>query len=198
MLSVVIQAGGKSNRMGQNKALMLFCGETLISRLIRQFSPIADELLINANDLEAFAFLGLPVVADKIAGIGALGGLYTAIDAARHPAVVVIACDMPFSSAKLASEQARILMQEDVDVVIPRTEDGYEPFHAVYRREPCHSAIQSAITAGNRRMISWFDAVRVRTMLMEEVKSISGSEHTFVNINTPDDFSRAELLAKSE
>lgn len=195
MLTVVIQAGGKSNRMGQNKALMPFLGAPLIRRIVDRLEPAADEIFLVSNEPAAFNFLNLPVVMDIIPDIGALGGLYTALSVARQPNVAVIACDMPFANPELILAQERLLITENVDVVIPQTPDGLEPLHAVYRRETCLPEIVKAIAEGNRRMIGWFPAVRVRKMQASEIEKIDDSEFAFFNVNTPEDFSKAEELA---
>jgi molybdopterin-guanine dinucleotide biosynthesis protein A len=135
MLTVCIQAGGASSRMGEDKALKTFLGRPLIQRVAEQLSPIADELIVTTNRPEEYAFLNLPLFPDLKPGRGALGGLYTAIASAKHPIVAVVACDMPFASPSLLDAASRLLIEEEADVVIPKSEEGYEPLHAVYRRE---------------------------------------------------------------
>jgi len=195
MLTVVIQAGGRSDRMGQNKALMPFLGEPLVVRLTNRFLPIANELIINTNSPDLFEFILLPKVVDKISGVGALGGLYTALDAASYPFVAVIACDMPFASVEITRHQLKLIQSLAVDVVIPHTEDGYEPLHAVYRKETCLPEIEKAIQTGKRRMISWFNHLKILEVPATELNSIDGAKHAFININTPEEFSAAEAIA---
>ncbi len=195
MLSVVIQAGGQSTRMGENKALKLFRGRPLIQRVVERLEPIADELLITTNEPEAFAFLRLPLVADRRPGRGALGGLYTAIASARQPHIAVVACDMPFASAPLLSAAEQILEKDGADVVIARTEEGFEPLHAVYRRETCLPAIESAMEADQWKVISWFPKVRVRTLTREEIALHDPNGLAFWNLNTPEEFWEAERRA---
>src|SRR5512141_666268 len=101
MLSVVVQAGGESTRMGENKALKPFLGRPLIQRVVERLAPIADEVLITTNQPDQFAFLKVPLFPDQRPGRGALGGLHTAIASAHEPYVAVVACDMPFASAQL-------------------------------------------------------------------------------------------------
>src|SRR3970040_1082192 len=98
MLTVCIQAGGQSSRMGEDKALKPFLGRPLIQRLIERLSPVADELIVTSNRPEDYAFLDprFTLHTDLKPGRGALGGLYTALASAAHPIVAVIACDMPF------------------------------------------------------------------------------------------------------
>lgn len=196
MLTIVIQAGGESRRMGQNKALMPFLGSPLIERVVRRAAPAADELIINANKPELFTFLGFPVVTDLVPGIGALGGLYTAIYTAAGPLVCVLACDMPFVRVELIRAQVELLLRENVDVVIPNSGEGLEPLHAVYRRETCLPAIQKAVETGQRRLISWFPDVKVREMSADEAARFDPDLLSFTNINTPEEFEQAEQRAR--
>ena len=196
MLSLVIQAGGQSARMGEDKALKLFLGRPLIQRVIDRLAPIADEILVTTNCPDDYAFLGLRLIPDLVAGRGALGGLYTALASAAFPLVAVVACDMPFASASLLEAATRLLVEEEADVVIPKTEDGYEPFHAVYRRAACVPAIQSAIQADRWKVIAWFPSVKVRELTMGEMTRLDPSGLAFWNVNTPEEFAEAERLAK--
>lgn len=198
MLSVVIQAGGQSTRMGENKALKPFLGRPLIQRVVERLTPIADELLVTANQPADYAFLNLPVMPDIRPGRGALGGLYTAAFAAHQPVVAVVACDMPFASAALLVAAAGLLEQEGADVVIARTDEGFEPLHAVYRRSTCLPAIQSALDSDQWRVISWFPRVKVRTLTREELSRYDPDGLAFWNLNTPEEFAAAEQRAAAE
>jgi len=198
MLTLVIQAGGESKRMGVDKALVGFLGRPLIQRVIERLSHLADELLVTTNHPEAYHFLGLPLIADVYPGRGALGGLYTALHAAHHPLVAVVACDMPFASPTLLAAERDLLLTSGSDAVIPRTKEGSEPFHAVYRRETCLPAIQTAIAADRWRVDSWFDAVRLRWMTAEEIAAHDPDGRAFWNVNTPQELMEAEALARKE
>lgn len=193
--SIVIQAGGESRRMGQNKALMPFLGQPMIQRVVERLGGLGDEMLVTTNQPEAFQFLGLPLVADVLPGTGALGGLYTALLAAHAPRVLVVACDMPFVSPQLARLELDVLAAEGWDVVIPTTLEGLEPLHTVYRRETCIPAIERALQEQKRRMISWFGDVRVRELSLEEVRVVEPELRAFMNVNTPEELAAAEALA---
>jgi len=198
MLTVVIQAGGQSSRMGEDKALKPFLGRPLVQRVIERLSPIADELILTTNRPEAYSSLDgrLTLRADLKPGRGALGGLYTAIASATHPIVAVAACDMPFASAALLEAGTRLLVEEEADVVIAKTEEGYEPLHAVYRRETCLPAIGSAIEAEQWKGIAWFPQVKVHVLTPEEINRYDPSGLAFWNVNTPEEFSEAEKIAQ--
>ena len=207
MLTVCIQAGGQSSRMGEDKALKPFLGRPLIQRVIERLSPVADELIVTTNRPEDYAFLDLRLVADLKPGRGALGGLYTAIASAAHPIVAVVACDMPFASGALLEAGSRLLVEEEADDVIarvaPRAEragksnEGYEPLHAIYRRETCLPAIEAAIDADQWKVIAWFPQVKVRVLTPDEIKRYDTLGLAFWNVNTPEEFAEAERISLS-
>lgn len=198
MLTVAIQAGGQSSRMGEDKALKPFLGKPLIQRVIKRLSPIVDEIIVTTNRPANYEFLGLRLVPDLKPGRGALGGLYTAIASASHPSVAVVACDMPFASKSFFERAHRLLVKEEADVVIAKTDEGYEPFHALYRRETCLPAIEAAINEDKWKVIAWFPQARVRELSPDELKSFDPSGLCFWNVNTPEEFANAEKLAQSE
>jgi len=191
--------------MGEDKALKTFLGRPLIQRVIERLSPIADEIIVTTNRPEAYAFLDVRLIPDLKPGRGALGGLYTAIASAMHPIVAVVACDMPFASATLIETASRLLVEEEADVVIARvasrakltgkSDEGYEPLHAIYRRDTCLPAIESAIDADQWKVIAWFPQVKVRVLTTEELKQLDPADLAFWNVNTPEEFAKAEQIA---
>lgn len=198
-LSVVIQAGGESRRMGRSKATVPFAGRPLITRLIERLSPVADELIITTNEPENLEFLfekypdlPLRLVRDAIDVRGALPGLYTALNAAENPFVAVVACDMVFASAPLVAMQAQTMKEYSADVVIPRNKHGYEPFHAVYRREACLGPIKDAFDQGEKRAQSFFGQVNVYDFTQDRILEIEPMGGCFINVNTPEDLKRIE------
>lgn len=210
MLTVVIQAGGESRRMGQDKGLLPFLGEPLIQRVIRRVTPLADELLVTTNKPQDYAFLGLPQVPDRIPGRGALGGLYTALSAANHPMVAVVACDMPFVSPRLIQAELDLLaaslwqtaaglsMGQELppyDAVIPRTPGGTEPFHAAYLRSPCLPLVEAAIQADRWRVDSWYAQANLLFLDPEQTRQYDPRGLAFHNVNTPEELREAERLA---
>ena len=184
--------------MGEDKALKTFLGRPLIQRVIERLSPVADELIVTTNRPEDYSFLDLRLIPDLKPGRGALGGLYTAIASATHPMVAVVACDMPFASATLLETATRLMVQEGADVVIAKSDEGYEPLHAVYRSETCLPAIEAAITADQWKVIAWFPEVKVRVLTSDEIKASDPAGLAFWNVNTPEEFAMAEELATSQ
>ncbi len=198
MLTLAIQAGGESRRMGADKALLPFMGQPLILRMLNRLALIGDEVLITSNQPENYRFLGVSPVPDVVPGIGALGGLYTAFDAAAQPYVAVVACDMPFASPELFLAELVLLRESGADAVVPRLEQGTEPFHAVYRAETCLPHVRRAVEAGFRRADAWFAEVNIRYMSSSEIHPYDPDSLAFMNINTPEELKIAEALAREE
>jgi len=196
MLTVCIQAGGASSRMGEDKALKPFLGRPLIQRVVDRLSPIADEIIVTTNRPKDYAFLGLRLFPDLKPDRGALGGLYTAIASAAHPIVAVVACDMPFASPMLFEAMSKLLVEKEADVVIPKSDEYYEPLHAVYRRETCLPAIEAAIDADQWKVIAWFPQVNVYELSPDDVNQYDPQGLAFWNVNTPEEFAKAEKIAK--
>jgi len=157
LLTIVIQSGGKSRRMGRDKGLVMFLGKPLIQRVIDRVKNTADEVLVTTNKPEDYSFLGLPLHADLIPNRGALGGLYTALCSASTSLVAVLACDLPFINAQLIEYERDQMINRSFDIAIPKTSTGLEPFYAVYRRETCLPHVTSALEAGLWRVDCWFD-----------------------------------------
>ena len=193
-LSLVIQAGGESLRMGQNKALLPFRGQPLVQRLIERLGPAAEETIVTTNQPDAFAGFGVRLAGDLLPGLGALSGLYTALHAARCPLVAVVACDMPFASPLLLAHQAALLADSAWAAVVPRSDQGLEPFHAVYRREICLPLVEAALQAEKRRVDAWFAGAKIYFLLPEETRLYDPAGLAFINVNTPAEFAEAEAL----
>ncbi len=192
MLTLSLQAGGKSSRMGKDKALLDFGGKPLIAHVLARLDSLAQETIITTNHPEGFRFFGLSLIPDIIPDRGALGGLYTALSAASQPLVAVVACDMPFASPEILTTCRDLLLDDlDLDAVIPNSGHGLEPLHAVYRRETCLAAVKGAIDADQWKVISWHGNVNVEVLSPNETAKLDQSGLTFWNLNTPEDFTSA-------
>ncbi len=177
---------------------MPFLGRPLILRVLERLTGVAEEVIVSTNHPADYAFLGLPLHPDLRSGCGALGGLYTSLNAATHSFVAAVACDMPFANAALFNYECQLLSTSGADVVIPSTAQGLEPLHAVYRRETCLPVIQSALDAGNFKMVGWLAEVEVRLVPPEEARRFDPQDLAFWNLNTHEEFSLAEERARLE
>jgi molybdopterin-guanine dinucleotide biosynthesis protein A len=194
MLTLAILAGGMSHRMGQDKSIMSFRGEALISRGLGRLAGLAAEVIVIAPESQDYLSLGIGIVPDRLPGRCLLGGLNTALFTASHPAVAAVACDMPIVNADLLAHQRDMLFSDNIDVVAPSSEGGLEPMHAIYRRATCLPAVQEALDAGEQRLISLFPRVKVRILMPEETNPFDPRGLMFLNVNTPDEHTQAEKL----
>ena len=193
-VTVVIQAGGESRRMGQSKALVPFAGRPLMCRMIERLSPVADELIVTTNESDRLEFLkdeypdlDIKLTPDLHDFRGALPGVHTALEAATNPFVAIVACDMLFASSRLIVAEALTLKESGADAVVPVNKHGYEPFHAIYRRSGCLPAVRDLLAAGDKRAQSFFERVNVREFSQSEVLEAEPMGGCFINANTPDE-----------
>ena len=189
MITVAIQAGGRSSRMGRDKALLPLGGKPLIEHVIQRVAGLGDEVLITTNRPDDYAFLGLRMVGDRQPGAGALDGLLTALEAARGDRVLLLACDMPFVSRPLLDHMAGI--DSDAEVVIPRRGEKLQPLHAIYAAS-CAASVREALNAGEKRMISFFPSIQTWIVEQEILDQYDPNGLSFFNVNTPDDLVQAE------
>ena len=196
-LTGIVLAGGASRRMGQDKAFLALGDQLLIEVVIQRMAQVCREVLVVAGDTQPYVGLGVPVVDDRFRGVGVLGGLHAGLEAAAHELTLAVGCDMPFLNSDLI--QAFADWAEGFDVAVLRHEDGeqVEPLHGAYRRT-CLPAIEAAIRAGRRRIISFFPHVRVRCVSPADVTPIDPGLRSFRNVNTPEEWEdvRAEWMAE--
>ena len=186
MYTAAILAGGHGRRMGgQPKPLLQIGHARLIDRQLAAARAVANRVAIVANENELYDGLGVPVWNDLRPRCGPLGGILTALVNAVTPVTLVIAGDMPF----LTVEFLRHLVESgrDVDVVIPRTAEGYQPLCAAYK-QTCISAIQRNLDAGILKVTEFLPAVTVRELGPVDTASYDPDGTLFFNINTPDDY----------
>lgn len=189
----VIQAGGKSTRMGgQPKALMELAGRRIIDRVVRVVATVTDDVLIVTNTPDLYASLGLRMVPDVFPDHGSLGGIYSGLAAATGEAAFTVACDMPF----VLLEVARLVVSRagEADVVIPQVGARLETLHACYAKT-CLGPMERRLRAGRLRIVGFFEDVRVLVIPENEVARFRAPDLVFMNVNTPEELERARALA---
>ncbi len=197
MISIAIQAGGRSSRMGKDKALVQLGGKRLIEHVLDRTVGLSDDLFITTNHPAPLADLQIRLIPDETPGQGALFGLRTALRAGRHDQVLIVGCDMPFLHPALIEYILSLVGQ--ADVIIPRLGEKYEPMLALYRTETCLPAIDQAIHDDQHRMISFFPSVEVLAIEQDMLEALDPELLSFFNINTPEDLVRAQgLLTRSQ
>ena len=185
----IILAGGKNLRMGKNKAFLEINGRRIIDRTKDLFLEIFDEVLVVTNSPLEYVDLNLRLVADLIPEKGSLGGIYTGLFHSSHARAFVAACDMPFLNRSLI--QHLIQRAPNFDIVIPKTDDGFQPLHAVYSQN-CLPFMEELLRQNNLKIIDFFRRVEVCEVPMEEILPLDPDLRAFLNINTPEDFREIE------
>lgn len=184
-VSGVILSGGKSSRMGSNKALLPYKGGRFIEAIYRQMTEIFAEVILVTNNPEQYEFLPCRKAPDFFPDGGALAGIHSGLLQSSNPAIFVVACDMPYLNNGLIRHLAS--RADKGSVIIPEGPAGLEPLHAVYGRG-CLAAIEEALTSGKKRIISFFDRVEIIKINAEQIATFDPSFTSFSNINTPDEY----------
>jgi molybdopterin-guanine dinucleotide biosynthesis protein A len=184
-----VLAGGKSSRMGTDKAFLEFGGQTLLDRAIAEMGMVCSSVAI-VGDPVKFAKYGAPkyepVVADIFHGCGPLAGIHAALVHSTAELNVMLAVDMPFVSTELLAFLLTKADEDDAIVTVPRIGKGLQPLCAVYRPSFCITAEQ-ALRAGNYKVDAAFSGISIRVIEEDELTAAGFSERLFFNVNTPQD-----------
>ena len=186
-------AGGKSSRMGFNKAFIEFGGKRLIEATVDCLRALFPEVLIIANDPPRYAYLGVKVIPDLIPDSGSLGGIYTGLSAASHPICFCVACDMPFLNADLITLLVR--EAEGWDAVVPRVRGELQPLHAVYAKS-CLPLIKESIDASVLKIARFFPKAKVKIIQEPTLRAVDPDLLGFMNVNTPLELEQAEAVRR--
>jgi len=187
MPSAAILMGGEARRFGgRDKSGLMIDGRSILERQLDELSRIADDILIIGGPYVVSGFSrtnGPPVrlVPDRVAGCGPLGGLDAALAATSGP-LIVVACDMPFVTARFLA-YLRSLTAE-ADAVVPRTERGYHPVCAAYT-PACRPVVEASLAEHRLSMRAWLERVRVRAVEAEEFDAFGSRARLLANVNTP-------------
>ena len=186
----IILAGGKSSRLGRDKAWEDVGGQRIIDRVIGALQSSCHEVLIIGDRPERQNELSLPKCiqyrSDDLKGRGSIGGLYTGLKASDTLWSLVVACDMPFISRELIRFMLSIISKNRCDAIVPVINGRYQPTHALYN-STCIPFIEKNILSGNFRMDSYFDEIYLEEISEDVINSIKGAELSFFNVNTEDD-----------
>ena len=188
--SAAVLAGGKSSRMGLDKARLELGGEPLIQRVLRPLIALFDDVFVVANDASLSSF-GVPVWPDALPG-GPLGGVLTALEHAERRQCLVVACDMPFLSPTLIRYMTEVA--DGVAIVAPRDDRGWHPLHAIYPRTAA-PAIAARIAEERLAIHPLFEVLAMREITPVEVARFARpGRDPLANVNTPEQLEQARAL----
>jgi molybdenum cofactor guanylyltransferase len=182
----IILVGGKSRRMGRDKAFLEVAGRPLFEIILELFQANFARVLLVGGRGERFAGYGHPVVPDIFPG-SSLGGLYTGLRHAETDHVFVASCDLPFPSAEVLRYLCSL--KEGFDAVVASTEYGYEPLFALYSKS-CLAPIKALLDRGEFCAYAYYPQIRVRYVPPEELAPFDPDGRAFLNLNTPEEFAR--------
>ena len=197
-LTIAVQAGGESRRMGQSKARTPFLGRPLIEHMLAVAAPYADELIVTTNEPEELSYLktaypALVLARDVRPERGALPGLLTALEASSNELTAVIACDMIALTPRLLPLEAYELQASGADAAVPLHEGGWEPFAGVWRTSTCAPAVEEALAHGSKRMTDLIERVACHAFDPSDFVQ-KDRINPFANVNTPEELAQAEIL----
>lgn len=191
-VAVAILAGGESRRMGADKTRLLLHGKPLLQHVIERVTPLERPILLISNTPDVHEAFGLPIVPDAIPGVGALGGLYTALLHSPAPRTLVVAADMPFLNTALLAHL--LSLRSPADAYVPFLGGHWQPLHAVYRQQSCLPVFREQIAVGQLKIQDSYARLRVQRMDEATFRAYDPHLRSVWNINTPQDLARAEEL----
>ncbi len=185
-----VLAGGKSSRMGRDKALLEIDGESLIARATRLLNSILGEPLVIAST-SGYQSLGLKIVPDDFPGYGPLGGIATALHVSTMPWNLVIACDLPYLSKPWLEYLIARALKSEADALVPMNVRGPEPLCAMYHKN-AEVRIRTALEGGMRKVTDSFANLSVEHVEPKEWKAFASGGVLFKNVNSPADYKEAK------
>jgi len=197
--AAIVLAGGKSTRLGRDKASELLLGVPLLQRVVDRLSGLVAEIVLVTARGQTLPGIrtSVPavVVEDLYPESGPLGGLYTGLRAAGQEAAIAVACDMPLLQPELVAELLRL--SAAADVVVPLAEDFAQPLCAVYAKA-CLEPMRRCLDDGRFKLMGFYGDVRVVEVLPEVWRRFDPAGLSFHNLNREEDVARAEAILRSE
>lgn len=187
-ITAAILCGGKSSRMGRPKAFLPYEGKTLIERRFEAIRDMFSEVVLVANDPDAYSGLSVDVVKDIIPNRGPLVGILSALLVSEYEHTFVIACDMPLIDNRLIREMCQ--QRDASDVLVLAHEDGVEPLLGVYSKR-CIEPLEQAVFADNLKVQDFLSGINAQLFQYDAARyGARGDLPAYFNVNTPQDYSR--------
>ncbi len=190
-VTAFVLAGGKSERMGEDKATMrLPSGRTLLENALAVAGAVAGQVGIvgSREKYAAYAWAG-EIVEDKFPDRGPLGGIHAALSATNTEWNVILAVDLPAVTAALLGWILRTARESGSQVTVASVAGGFQPLCGVYRKGFRERA-ETALKQGHNKVDASFDRVSLRILTEDEVRAAGFSPAMFANVNTPEEFQK--------
>jgi molybdopterin-guanine dinucleotide biosynthesis protein A len=186
-LTGFVVAGGASQRMGRDKALLPWGAGTLLDHAVARLGRVCREVRILSGPHSRYEDRGLPVDVDLVRSAGAMAGLHTALQ--RAPGgVLLLAVDLPHVPVTLLRRLAKLAV--GMDAAVPISPGGPEPLCAAYG-PACRAAVAACVARGEYKLTAFWPDVRVRQLYAAELSAFGEPDGMFLNLNTPEEYARA-------
>jgi molybdopterin-guanine dinucleotide biosynthesis protein A len=183
-----VVAGGRSRRMGSDKALLRWRDGTLLDHAIARLQAVTDDVRILSGAARRYEDRGLPVVTDGAGGPGALVGLLAGLSVLERPYGLFLAVDLPHVTVPLLLHLLELA--RDADVVVPLSAGGSEPLCAIYSSR-CLGPVRDCVARGELKMTGFWGSLRVKQPDAEHLRAFGDPERLFLNVNLRADYERA-------
>lgn len=195
--TLILLSGGKSSRMGRNKALLSVDGKANIKRMLERLQTDFQETILVTNQPQEYHELdgSVTMVKDIYPGLGPLSGIHAGLHASTHDINLVVACDMPFVSPSLATYF--IQHNDGYDAVIPKVEGRNQPLFAVYKKS-CLSILEECLQENMLRVNSFLSKVHVRYLEETNFPPNIDVERVFYNMNQPEEYDQVQQWVAKE
>lgn len=202
--TAIILAGGKSSRMGTNKAVLPLGGQPVIERLVAELQKVTGNIVVSCGQSGDYAELGLPLLPDIYPKCGPLAGLHAGLTASPHRWNLVVSCDMPFVNASLAQYLAKQALELEgrgveecdraIEAIIPRVNGQIHPLLAMYRYTVL-PGLERMLDEGCLKVKQWTTGLAAKYITGEELSHASGLAPELVayNMNRPEDYQAAQF-----
>ena len=186
-----ILVGGMSSRMGKDKSGLRFGDRSGVALISASLKVVAHSIRTVGGAVTAVE--GLPNIADAHDKWGPLAGIEAALCNSDSEHCLIVACDLPFVTGKLFERLAGLA--DHWAAIVPLQSDGRpQPLCALYRRTPCLTVARKAIADGEHSPRALLDQIQTRYVSFSELSDLDGSEYFFFNVNTPENYERAQQI----
>ena len=188
-VAAFVLAGGASERMGQDKAILELGGVPMVMRAARLAQPYVASVAIVAPH-ERYAQLDLRILPDRWPGAGPLGGISTALGSTSAEWNLILGCDLPYLTPEWVAWLISHALESPAPAVVPESRRGLEPLAAMYH-ESCGAALTAAVERGVRRVTEGLSEILFERVSMAEWQELDPTGALFENMNTPEDYAEA-------
>lgn len=196
-VSAILLAGGKSSRLGTDKAKVKLDGESvMIQAIAEKLSGLSEDIVVSTNG-RRYEDITIPVrwAIDVRPGAGSLMGLYSGLLAAKHDYAIAVACDMPFINIELLKYM--ISLPRDYDALLPRIGEQTEQLHSIYSKN-CLPKMEKYLNSGHLKITSFMDEIDVKYVDEDIINKYDPRHLSFFNVNTAQQLNEAQDILKNK